>query len=65
MYQNKNTVCIMKDTLTWKHYLQVPLPAEYLWAKAGPLLETNGDGESLCRAVPKPNLMIQMTGGRT
>lgn len=53
----------------------MPLTSEAALAEAGPLLETNGDGESLCReeeeerwgaaAVPKPNLMIQMTGGRT
>lgn len=43
----------------------MPLTSEAALAEAGPLLETNGDRESLCRAVPKPNLMIQMTGGRT
>lgn len=28
--------------------LQVPLTSEAALAEAGPLLETNGDGESLC-----------------
>ena len=45
---------------------RVPLTSEAVLAEARPLLETNGDGESLLSgAVPKPNLMIQMTGGRT